>query len=307
MSKKFDLEKFKETLGIADVPLKKDLYVEVNDALKEVLGLPGIPLGHITQIYGMSDTGKTSLLFHIAAEAQKQDILPVLMITEGKVDWDRAKSMGFDKSNAIINEDLEFLEDGFDFIDKIASKVSMGDLPHNVIILWDSIGNTLSKDEVEKKEDGTWEKKSTMMKAAKVISERMRVMSKKINDTRKISYPKGVGLVVLNQAYTQPPQFPGGPSTTVPYGGNAIWFRSSLVLKTSRIKKLSATKEGRDLTFGIVSRISVDKNHISSVANKGEFVITADAIIPNEPSAIKAYKEEHKEQWNGSLELKEEE
>lgn len=305
--KKFDLAKYKESIEIADVPLKKDLYIELNDALKEVMGLPGIPLGHIVQIFGMSDTGKTSLLFHIAAEAQKQGILPVLIITEGKVDWGRAKSMGFDKDNAIVNEDLEFLEDAFDFVDKIASDVSMGELPHDVIILWDSIGNTLSRDEVEKKEDGTWEKKSTMMKAAKVISERMRVMSKKINDTRKISYPKGVGLVVLNQAYTQPPQFPGGPSTTVPYGGNAIWFRSSLVLKTSRVKKLSATKDGKDLTFGIVSRISVDKNHISSVANKGEFVIVSDSIIPNEPGAIKEYKESHKEAWGEGLKLKEEE
>jgi len=307
MTKKFDLAKYKESIEIADIPLKKDLYVEVNDALKSVLGLPGIPIGHISQIFGMSDTGKTSLLFHIAAEAQKQGILPVLIITEGKVDWNRAKLMGFEKDNAIVNDDLEFLEDAFDFIDKIVSDVSMGELPHDVLILWDSIGNTLSKEEIEKKEDGTWEKKSTMMKAAKVISNAMRVVSKKINDTRKISYPKGVGLVVLNQAYTQPPQFPGGPSTTVPYGGNAVWFRSSLVLKTSRVKKLTATKDGKDLTFGIVSRISVDKNHISSVANKGEFVITSDLIFPNEPGAIKDYKESHKAEWNGELELKEDE
>lgn len=304
MSKKFDLNKYKENIEISDVPLKKDKFVEVNDALKEVMGLPGIALGHIAQIYGKSDTGKTSLLFHIAAEAQKQDILPVMIITEGKVDWERAKSMGFDKENAIVTEDLEFLEDAFDFIDKITSDVSMGELPHDVMILWDSIGNTLSRDEVEKKEDGTWEKKSTMMKAAKVISERMRVISKKINDTRKISYPKAVGLVVLNQAYAQPN--PQGLPIVVPYGGNAIWYRSSLVLKTDRVKKLSATKDGKDLTFGIVSRIEVQKNHISSVANKGEFVITADSIFANDPAAIKEYKESHREQWGGELNLKEE-
>lgn len=307
MSKKFDLAKYKESIEIADIPLKKDMYVQVNDALKEVMGLPGIPLGHITQVYGMSDTGKTSLMFHTAAEAQKQGILPVMIITEGKVDWSRAKAMGFDKDSAIVNEDVGFLEDAFDFIDKITSDVSMGELPHDVMILWDSIGNTLSKDEVDMKEDGTWEKKSTMMKAAKVISERMRVISKKINDTRKISYPKSVGLMVLNQAYTTPPAFTGAPTKTVPYGGNAVWYRSSLVLKTSKIKKLSATKNGKDLTFGIVSRISVDKNHISSVANQGEFVITSNAIIPNEPGAIKDYKEQNKESWNGAIELKEDE
>ena len=297
MSKKFDLAAYKKTIKVADTPLKKEKFIELDDCLRGVLGMPGIPLGHITQVYGLSDTGKTSFLFHTAAMAQKVGILPVIIVTEGKVDWDRAAAMGFDKSSAIIQENLDFLEDGFHFIDKVTSDVSMGELPYDVMIFWDSVGNTLSKDEVEQMPDGTWEKKSTMMKAAKVISERMRVISKKINDTRKISYPKEVGLMILNQAYTQPPAFPGAMSKLVPYGGNAIWFRSSLVLKTQRTKKLSAKKDGIPYGFGIVSKITVDKNHLTNVAHAGEFVITADKIIPNDAVALKAYKDEHKENW----------
>lgn len=237
MSKKFDLSKYKESIKLADTPLKKDEFVVLNEALQQVLGMPGIPLGHITQVFGKSDTGKTSLLFHAAAQAQSQGILPVVIITEGKVDWDRAALMGFNKEAAIVNESCSYLEDAFAFIDKITADVSMGELPHNVMVFWDSVGNTLSKDEVVLNKDGTSEKKSTMMKASKVISEHMRVISRKINDTRKISYPKSVGLLILNQAYTQPPQFPGGPSKLVPYGGEAIWYRSSLVIKTNKVKK----------------------------------------------------------------------
>lgn len=304
MSKKFDLEAYKKTINVADTPLKQDQYVVLDDCLHSVIGMPGIPLGHITQVYGKSDTGKTSLLFHTAAQAQKQDILPILLITEGKVDWARAALMGFDKDAAIVNENLEFLEDAFNFIDKVTSDVSMGNLPRDIMIFWDSVGNTLSKDEVEIKEDGSWEKKSTMMKAAKVISERMRVISKKINDTRKFSYPKSAGLMILNQAYTQPAQFPGGQSKLVPYGGDSIWFRSSLVLKMARVKKLSATKNGQDLGFGIASKITVDKNHLTNIANSGDFIITADEIIPNEPTALKAYKDAHKDTWGEELTIK---
>lgn len=302
MSKKFDLDAYKKTIKIADTPLKGDQFVVLDDCLHPILGMPGLALGHITQIFGKSDTGKTSLLFHSAAKAQAQGILPVLLITEGKVDWDRALLMGFDKDSAIINENLDYLEDAFDFIDKITSDVSMGNLPQDVMIFWDSVGNTLSKDEVEVQKDGTWEKKSTMMKAAKVISERMRVISKKINDTRKCSYPKSVGLVILNQCYTAPNPF--GPSKLVPYGGDAIYFRSSLVLKTSRIKKLVAKKDGKDRGFGIISKISVEKNHITSIANSGEFVITAGHIIPNESGAIEDYKDQHRAEWNEYLDLK---
>lgn len=306
--KKFDLETYKKTIEIADTPQKEDKFVILDECLHEVLGLPGIPLGHITQVFGQSDTGKTSLLFHTAAQAQKQGILPVLIITEGKVDWGRAKAMGLDDSSFLIkNEQCEFLEDVFKFIDKIAADVSSGELPYDVMIFFDSVGNTLSREEVTVQDDGTWEKKATMMKAAKVISEAMRTLSKKINDTRKISYPKAVGLFIVNNSYTTPPSFPGGQPSQTPYGGSAIWLKSSLVIRTKRSKKLTATKDGLDLGFGIVSKLSVDKNHISNTTNSGEFIITADSIFPNEPKAIKDYKDSHKDQWNTEFEIKEHE
>lgn len=299
--KKFNLNDYKKKVKVADTPKKKDKFVVLDECMHMVLGMPGIPLGHITQVFGKSDTGKTSLLFHTAVQAQQQGILPVIIITEGKVSWDRAEAMGFDKSNAIIEEDLEYLEDVFAFIDKITADVSMGALPTDVLILWDSVGNTLSKDEVVVEKDGTSTNKQTMMKAAKVITQNMRVISAKVNNTRKISYPKTVGLFILNQAYTKPPAFSGGISTLVPYGGDAIWFRSSLVLKTARTKKLTATKDKVRMGFGIISKITVDKNHITNTAHQGEFVITADKIIPNDPELIKAYKEENKEKWGEAI------
>jgi recombination protein RecA len=298
---KFDLDAYKKTIKLADTPLKPDSYVSVNTALQAVLGVAGIPLGHITQIFGRSDTGKTSLLFHIAAQAQAQNILPVLVITEGKVDWDRAKAMGFDRDSAIINEGCEYLEDAFSFVDKITADVTSGELPQDVIILFDSVGNTLSRDEVTVNEDGTTERKASMMKAAKVLSEQMRVISRRINDTRKISSPKNVGLVVLNQSYVQPPQFTGGPSTEVPYGGQAIWYRSSLVLRTKRSKTLTATVKGIDLKFGIISKITVDKNHLTNVSHSGDFLIVEDEILPNEKGAIQEYKNKKREQWGDAI------
>lgn len=305
-NKKFDLDAYKKSIKVADTPLKKDNFVILDECLQAVIGMPGIPLGHITQVFGKSDSGKTSIMFHTAAQAQQQNILPVLVITEGKVDWDRAKQMGFDKDSAIVEENLEYLEDVFKFIDKILADVEMGELPQDVLILWDSVGNTLSRDEVIINKDGTTEKKATMMKAAKVITENMRVLSHKVNNTRKISYPKSVGLMIVNQAYMRPATFIGGQPSLVPYGGDAIWFRSSLVLKTARTKKLTAKVNGSTIGFGIESKITVDKNHLTNVAHSGDFIITADSIIPNEESALKEYKDANKEAW-GNAEIVDEE
>lgn len=305
--KKFDLDAYRKKLKVSDTPMKKPKYVALDPCMHEILGMPGLPLGHISQIFGPSDTGKTSLLFHAAAQAQQQGILPVVIVTEGKVDWSRASAMGFDREQAIVEENLEYLEDVFDFIDGVTADVSMGNLPQDVMIFWDSVGNTLSRDEVNiDPKTGKTEHKATMMKAAKIISQHLRSLSGKINNTRKVSFPKFVGLTLINTCYTKPPAFPGGMSTQVPYGGDQIWFKSSLILKTKRRKKLTATKDGVKMGFGIVSSISVEKNHLTNTSHSGEYVITGNAIIPNEKTSIDAYKEDHKEQW-GPLEIMDDE
>lgn len=300
MAKAFDLASYKKTIEVNNVAKKKDKYVVVDECLQEVIGIPGIPLGHIVQVYGKSDTGKTSLLFHAAAKAQEQGVIPVFIMTEGKVDWSRAERMGVDQDNCIKNEECVYLEDAFAFIDKIVSDVAMGELPHDVLILWDSVGSIPSKDEVKEGPDGTTEKKASMMRAAKAIRENMRIISRKINATRNYSYPKYVGLMILNQAYIQPPAFVGGMSKLVPYGGDAIWYASSAVWKMSGKGKLSATKDGKSFDFGLVSKISVEKNHISELAMEGEFVITPDAFLPNEAGSIKKYKDTHRDQWGAA-------
>ena len=301
--KKFDLNAYKKSIKISDTPLKKDKFVALDECMHAILGMPGLPLGHISEIYGKSDTGKTSMLFHAAAQAQKQGILPVVIVTEGKVSWERAAAMGFDRDGlAIVEEGLEYLENVYDFMDKICADVGNGDLPHDVMIFWDSLGNTLSQDEVKVNDDGTITKKATMMKAAKVNAERLRVLSKRINNTRKVSFPKAIGVTIINTCYTKPPAFPGGMSSEVPYGGEACWYKASLILKTKRRKKLVATKDKVKMGFGIVSTISVEKNHLTNTSHSGEYVITGNAIIPNEKVAIDAYKEDHKEHW-GVLEI----
>lgn len=300
-NKKFDLNKYKESIKLADTPLKKDKYIVVNEALQEVMGLPGIPLGHITQIFGLSDSGKTTLAFHIAANAQKAGVLPIFIITEGKVSWDRAQAMGLDK-DGLIESSATYLEDIFREIDKFLGDMSTGKLPTDVLFIVDSIGNSVSSESVNEKKDGTTEVGKSMMKAARVIRENMRILSHKINNTRKIVSPNTAGLIFINHAYKQPPQFPGAPTTEVPYGGDGIYYSSSLVVKTKRGRKLEATHNNKKTKFGMISKLSIEKNHIKDITNSGEFVITADEIIPNIKEAIDDYKARHKETW-GEVEI----
>jgi RecA/RadA recombinase len=307
MSKKFDLEAYKKKVKQREVQYKPDSFIEVDECLQAVLGLPGIPRGHITQIYGKSDTGKTSLLFHLAAQCQANEELPIVYITEKKVDWERAKSMGFDKEGyALVEENFSTLEEVFDDMMGKLAEQARGELPKRIVFFWDSIGNTLSKDEFKDDKDGNRDVKATMMKAAKVIKGYLRHVGPKINDTRKVEVPNDASIVFLNQAYMTPPP-PGSygvPGKLTPYGGDGIWYAASLVIQTKRVGKIKAKVDNIEKKFGTKSRITIEKNHINGIEQSGDFVITPNSIIPDEAKAIKAYKDENRDSW-GNVELEE--
>jgi RecA/RadA recombinase len=297
---KFNLSKYKESIKVAEIPLKKDKLIPITPALQAVTGLQGLPLGHAIQVYGPSNGGKSSFAYYVAKEAQSVGVLPIFITTEGKLSTDRMTTMGINLEDTIMDS-AEYIEDVFDRVDKYVSDQASGDLPVDILIIVDSIGNTISRDSVTVNKDGTSELGGAMMKTSKVIRERMRVLSHKINNTRKENSPKFAGLVFINHSYKQPPQFPGGPTTDVPYGGDGIYYSSSLVIKIRKAKMLKAVKDGIDITFGIVSKLSIEKNHINGISNAGEFVIVPNGLIPNEPEAIKAYKSENSANWGNFM------
>lgn len=302
--KKFDIDAYKKKIKEREVTYKPDSYIPVDECIQMVLGLPGFPRCHVSQVYGKSDTGKTSLLFHLAAQAQANGELPIVYVTEKKVDWARAKLMGFDKdAYAIIEENYSTLEEVFeDILSKLAEQ-AREELPKKIVFLWDSIGNTLSKDEFKDDKEGNRDIKATMMKAAKVIKGYMRHIGPKINETRKDGVPHEATLIFLNQAYTQPadPNVYGSRPKLVPYGGDGIWYAASLVVQTKKAgPKIEAVVDGIKKKFGSRSRLTIEKNHINGIEQSGQFIITPTSIIPDEEKAIKIYRTENKDSWGNA-------
>jgi len=297
---KFSLDSYKKSLELTELEEKKAKYVEMQEDVQAALGLPGFPLGDITEIHGDSDTGKSTLLLAAAAACQQQNILPVCIIVEKKYRKDRASNMGFNESNAIMNRSCKSIEDIFEFSDKIISDVNKGKLPCDVMIFIDSLGNVNSKEARKERKDGTTEIKNIHQKNAKIITEHLMIMSDKIGDTRYTTSPHYVGMIVLNQVYDAPPAFPGGSPRKVPRGGKKLKYVSSLQIQTSKKSDLSAIIDGQTKAFGIITRLKVKKNHINSIKNTGEFVIVADSIFANEKGAIDDYKAANRDKWGNA-------
>ncbi len=301
----FDLGSYSDTEKKEDVVYKPDLDVILQKEISEAIGLPGLRMGSMTAMYGLSNSGKTTLMLHAAVKAQQQNIVPIMIITENKMDWDRARRMGLDtsKSKLIIREDFEYLEDVYNYISQKIEDVKTGKLARNVLILWDSVASTPSRESIEIGPDGSIKKKYGPQKNASVIGYYNPIIMKRVTSTRLVESKGLVGVVMLTQAYVKPAEFAGGMATIVPNGGEKIWFPLSLCLEIKEGGQLQAVHEGKKITYGTVCRIKVTKNHLTETSTSGEVAITADQILPNDKAALEQYKDEHRAIWTRSSEI----
>jgi len=68
------------------------------------LGIGGIPRGRVTEIFGQEGSGKTTLAYHIIAEAQKLGGVAVYIDTEHALDPEYAKNVGVDLDRLLLSQ-----------------------------------------------------------------------------------------------------------------------------------------------------------------------------------------------------------
>jgi RecA/RadA recombinase len=282
-----------DTDAIAKVTVNK--WVEMNDAFQDSIELPGLPFGVITCIYGKPDTGKTTLLMEGIAACQRQGILPILILTEHKFDFDRLGDwMGADASEMVVLH-ADTLEQGYAFAEKIIKDVKTGKLVveqekgDDIVIdlsdldcylFWDSIGNTLSEAQLEYAV-GDWKKSmGEHAKAIKALTKRINHFLSKVRDK--------IGVTLLNQSYASMPSY--GPSVETPYGGDGVPYSSALVIRTRRKGDLKVTVGGKEAVIGLETLLEVKKNHISNRKVKASVYTVASGIIPATKEALEANK-----------------
>ena len=136
---------------------KEQKYFDLGEAFQKATGLPGPAMGQVNMYLGHSDTGKTTALIKSAVDAQKKGILPVFIITEQKFSFEHAKQMGL-KTEYVeeVDEDtgevtaywdgfllyklgFDYIEQAFEYVSEILIAQKDGDIPHDILFLWDSV------------------------------------------------------------------------------------------------------------------------------------------------------------------------
>ena len=314
----FNLDAFKEKKGLKqNIKFKDQEWIPLSQAFQDVTSIPGIPMGHIVLLRGHSDTGKTTAMIEAAVSAQKRKILPVFIITEMKWNWEHATQMGMDvkevkdpETGEVLNyegnfiyvdrETINSIEDVAGFILDLIDEQKKGNLPYDLLFLWDSIGSVPCEMSIKSnKNNNEWN-------AGAMSTQFGNSVNQKITLSRKESSTFTNTLVCINKVWTLKAESPMGKPKLMNKGGYAMWFDSTFVVTFGNImsagtSKIKAIKDGKQVEFAKRVNIQIDKNHINGVTTRGKIVMTPHGFINDNDRELKAYKEDRKEEWKQIL------
>ncbi len=313
----FSLDKFKKgkNLGQGASNFKPQEWIKFSNPVAETLEMPGIPKGHISLVRGHSNTGKTTLLIEAAIEAQKTNILPVIIITEMKHSWEHWSAMGFDLGETVDadgnkeytgfflyadREQLQSIEDVAAFIADLLDEQKKGNLPYDLLFLWDSIGSIPCQMSIEKNSN------SPMWNAGAMSQQFSNFINQRIVMSRKESQPYTNTMLCVNKVWVEPALMPMAQPKLRNKNGDSMFFDASFIITFGNVtspgtQKVKATKGGKEIEFALKTKISCDKNHVTGVTAKGTIVSTAHGFIKNSPNEITKYKKEHSKNWASIL------
>ena len=246
----------------------------------------GIPVGRITEITGMEASGKSLVSAQILANTQKMGGLGVFIDTENACNEEFLQALGIDTSKLLYIQ-LETVEDIFEVMENIITKVRESDKDRLVTIVVDSVAAATTR--VEQEAD--YSKDGWATSKAIVISKAMRKITQMIGRQR-------IALVFTNQLRQKLGVMFGDPWTTS--GGKALQFHASCRLRLKAAGQIKTKVKGQEQVVGIKTKAQVVKNRMGPPLRTAEFDIYFDSGIDDFGGWLRVLKDYNMVKQGGS-------
>jgi len=216
-------------------------------AIDEALGIGGLPMGRIIEIFGPEASGKTSIALSTIAQAQKNGGKCMFVDAEHALDSDYAKGMGVNLNDLYITQP-DCGEDALEIVDNVLRSGAMS------VIVVDSVSALVPRAEIE----GEMGDEKIGVQA-RLMSRAMRKLTPSVSKTSTV-------LIFINQIRLKIGVMFGSPETTS--GGQALKFYASVRLD---VRKSDVIKGPGGEAVGTVHKVKVVKNKVGPPFRVAEF------------------------------------